>query len=132
LSRLGHLSINDQHGGAMYDCPNEARHLHWIVPANSAGILMFDERVDQHLEGSLGFGNEVIVFRGGLDESAEHHPVVGRMRDRELHVCPAHGFKADAATPVPFPGIGEGLPERAEPFFPYRRQQGLLIGKMPV
>jgi hypothetical protein len=64
-----------------------------------------------------------IIFCARLDESAEHHPVVGRMRDGELHVRPVHGVKADAAMPVLFPGIGEGLPELAEPFFPYRRQQ---------
>jgi hypothetical protein len=34
-----------------------------------------------------------------------------------------HRFKADAAMPVSFPGIGEGLPEFTKPFFPYRRQQ---------
>jgi hypothetical protein len=54
------------------------------------------------------------------------------MRDGELHVCLGHGFKADTATPILFPGIGDGLPKLSKPFFPYRRQQGLLIGKMPV
>ena len=46
----------------MYNRPREARHLHWIVPADSPGGLLLDERIDQHLEGSLGFSNELIVF----------------------------------------------------------------------
>jgi hypothetical protein len=57
---------------------------------------------------------------------------VGWVRDRELHIRLAHGLKAGAATPILFPGIGDGLPKRAEPFFSYRRQQRLLIGEMPV
>jgi hypothetical protein len=45
---------------------------------------------------------------------------------------PCHCLKADPATPVSFPGMGDDLPQLAEPFAPYRRQQGLLVGKMPV
>lgn len=41
-------------------------------------------------------------------------------------------MKANATTPVPFPGIGNGFPASTEPFFRYRRQQELLVGKMPV
>jgi len=41
-------------------------------------------------------------------------------------------LKAGAATPILFPGIGDGLPEFPEPLFSYRRQQGLLIGEMPI
>jgi uncharacterized membrane protein len=112
--------------------PHEARHPYRVILTYVAGVLLLDQRIDQHLERSLGLGNKVIVFRGRLDESAEHHPIMRWMRHRELNVCLAHGLKADAATPVPFPGIGGGLPERTEPFFPYRRQQGLLVGKMAV
>src|SRR6516162_4608381 len=114
----------------MYDCPDEACHEYRIIPADVAGVLLLDQRIDQHLKGGLGVSNEVIVLGGRLDESAEHHPVVGRMRDRELYVCPGHCFKADPATPVPFPGMGDDLPQLAKPSAPYRRQQGLLVGKM--
>jgi hypothetical protein len=31
-----------------------------------------------------------------------------------------------------YPGIGEGLPEHAKPFCSDRRQQGLLVRKMPI
>ena len=51
---------------------------------------------------------------------------------RETHVCAGHGFEARATAAVFFPGIGEGLTEQAEPFASYRRQQGLLVGKMPI
>jgi hypothetical protein len=114
------------------EAPHEARHQHRIISTDVSGVLPLDERFDQHVEGSIGLGNEVILFCGRLDESAEHHPVVGWMRDRELHRCLAHGLKADAAGPILFPGIGDGLAERAEPFLPYRRQQGLLISEMPI
>ncbi len=107
----------------MYERPHEARHQHGVVSTNVAGVLLLDQRIHQHLEGRLGLGSEVIIFCGRLDESPEHHPVVGRMGDAELHVRPVHRFKADAAMPVFFPGIREGLPELAEPFFRYRRQQ---------
>jgi hypothetical protein len=56
----------------MYDCPDEACYQYRIIPTDVAGVLLLDQRVDQHLEGGLGFGNEVIILRGRLDESAEH------------------------------------------------------------
>ena len=116
----------------MFDCPDEACHEYRIIPADVAGVLLLEQRIDQHLKGGLGVSNEVIVLGGRLDESAEHHSVVGWMRDRALYVCPSHCFKADPATPVSFPGMGDDLPRLAEPFAPYRCQQGLLVGKMPI
>ena len=75
------MSVNDQHGSAVDEGPHEARHQHRVVSTDVAGVLLLGQRIDQHLEGSLGFDNEVIIFCGRLDESAEHHPVAGWMRD---------------------------------------------------
>jgi hypothetical protein len=113
----------------MYDCPDQACYQYRIITADVAGVLLHDQRIDQHLEGGLGFDNEVIILRGRLDESAEHHPILGRTRDRELSVCPGHCFKADAATLVPFPGTGDDLPELADPSLPAVASRACLSGK---
>ena len=88
--------------------------------------------IDQHLEGSRGFGNEMIIFCSGLDESTEHHHGSGTDARLRTARMPWPWIQARRGPPVPFPGIGDGMAEHAEPFFPYRRQQGLLVGKMPV
>jgi hypothetical protein len=61
--------------------PHEAPHQNRVVSTDVSGVLLLDQCVDQHLEGSLGLGNEVVIFCGRLDQSAEHHPVAGWMRD---------------------------------------------------
>src|SRR5215469_5939554 len=116
----------------MEERPHKTAHEHRVVSTEIAGVLLLDQRIDQYLEGSLGLGHELVIFGCRLDECAEHNPVMGWMHDRELHVCSAHGLKADAATPVTFPGIGDGLPEHAESFFPHRREQGLFVSEMTV
>jgi hypothetical protein len=81
LRRRGQLSVNDQHRSAVDDGSHEAPHQYRVVSTDVSGALLLDQRIDQHLEGRPGLGNEVIIFCGRLDESAEHHPVEGWMRD---------------------------------------------------
>jgi len=57
------LSVDDQRGSAV-DEAHTKRHQHRVVSTDVTGVLLLDERIDQHLEGSIGFGNEVIVFCG--------------------------------------------------------------------
>ena len=54
----------------MDERPHEARHQHGVVSTDVAGVLLLDQRIHQHLEGGLGFGNEEIIFCARLDESA--------------------------------------------------------------
>jgi len=112
--------------------PDESRHKYRIVAADETGVLLIHQGIDQYLESTLRLADVALILRGGLDESPEYHPVVGGVRNREVSVCPGHGFEAGTATAVLFPGIGDGLTEHAEPFAPHRRHQGLFVGKMPV
>jgi hypothetical protein len=116
----------------MYDCPDQACYQYRIITADVAGVLLHDQRIDQHLEGGLGFDNEVIILRGRLDESAEHHPILGRTRDRETVRMPWPLLQSRCGHARSVPRHGRRLARACGPFTPRRRQQGLLVGKMPV
>src|SRR6516162_7264496 len=113
----------------MFDCPDEACHEYRIIPADVAGVLLLDQRIDQHLKGGLGVSNEWIVGRGRLDESAEHHPVVGRMRDVELYVSPGHCIKADPPRPFRSQAWATTCPGLRNPSLPTVASRACLSAK---
>ena len=48
----------------MYERPQEARDQHRIIPADVVGVLLLDQRVNQYLESSRGFSNELSIVCG--------------------------------------------------------------------
>ena len=88
----------------MHDRPDETGELERLVGADEPRPLLFDKCVDEHLERRGAFALELRVSGEPLECAAEHHPVVGRIRDRESDVRLAHGLESASAFPRLFPG----------------------------
>ena len=97
-----------------------------------ARALLFHQRVHQGLERGLRLLDQLRIARARLDEAAEHHPVMRRMRDGELHVGVAHRLEAGPAAAFPFPRLDERQPQRAEALARDRGDQRLLVGEVAV
>jgi hypothetical protein len=65
-------------------------------------------------------------------DTAEHHPVVGRMLDREAHVALAHRLEARPAGTACLPRPYQRGAQEAKPLVRDRGHERLLVGEVPI
>jgi hypothetical protein len=126
------LAVDDEHPDSVHDRPDESRKEERVVASDEPRLLLFDERIDQHLEGRPGLLHERRIPGTRLQEPAEHHPIVGRMLDGKAHVRQSHGFESFAPAPVLLPGIRQREPKPAESFPADGGQERLLVSEMAI
>ncbi len=69
---------------------------------------------------------------GSEDVGAEHHAVVRRMRDRELHVRRTHALERAQSASAVLPRAGRFLAQDPEPLGGHRGEERRFVGEMPI
>ena len=95
-------------------------------------ITLLDERINQHLKGGSRFVDKFRILRARLDEAPEHHPVMGGVRNGEVHVRDAHRLEALATFSVPLPRIAQRQAQHAKALAADCRDERLLVGEVTV
>ena len=98
IDRVAQLAIDAEHGHAMHERPNVAGHEQRFVRTHQRVALQRRERIDKRTEGTLAFDGEISVLRLWVNEPAEHHAIVRRVRDRETDVGDTHGTERRVPT----------------------------------
>src|SRR5688572_28699179 len=130
--RLLQLAVDREHGDAVHGRPDILRQLERVVWAHHSVFLLRDDRAHEYLEGARAFAREIRLWRGIADVSAEHHPVMRRVRHGEFHVGFPHRLEASLPSSMRVPRFLSLQAQRSESLRGDRREQRRLVGEMAV
>lgn len=126
------LSIDGEHGDTVDDCPYEPRELRRFISTHESGLLLCDQRIDEHLERGCRLLLQFRIRGACIDEPAEHDAVVRGVGDREPHVGETHGVEALRPASTAFPGIEELQAQRPKALSRHLGLERRLVGEMAV